>query len=656
MVAYDAVDGGDADPMLDATSDVPQRWQSFGRFCAIIGCVSAILLASLLLVTSSPRRVTAWINVSISNADDAEAVSRAERAYLMKAMSGGDGCNGFWDGCAADDGQGCTNHNPDRDATWCQEKCVADESSIMMRRRRRKMSSICGDAAEHKTGSTCICRPPPAPLPMPGFANWSFCGATIVLNNLDGADQDKPQQIRYQNVGTYKGDVLDLVVTPSGYPDKYVAGDASMNKIIDCYAVINTKTSTGLWWYFYKTGTDTKITSPDVDFFLSVSDLEQSASTPGRYDLVGFGINSDIKPYKYYVARPTALKIGRFPLQYRSVTISEDAVLADQLGVVDAVYEDEDIVEIPPKLTRTWTAAFSYGPYQDAHFVMHLVVAGEGDVVPPGGRNFVFSSSSDLVPRVWPLETTPTTTARPPTTTPKSTTTTTTMASLEWSFCNVKVKSNLGGTGPDTNAPEEIRFFGVADGIDLKVTGQPFDGEPYSGDVTMNKVVEDDSGCYAIVNIGGGMLGLDWQFVNSGTDDKADVLKFDITIGDLDGSGAGISDLRNKETLMIGPGLTGYPASFEVLNGTSLTMSHSIVPSMHDIVIFGGTKGVEDNKSDDYLPFDLFKTAVLSYNLKPYDPGHMIMSIALGDDNRFAGAGRNFVFKGGRGFSTSVGP
>merc|ERR1712178_625033 len=98
------------------------------------------------------------------------------------------------------------------------------------------------------------------------------------------------------------------------------------------------------------------------------------------------------------------------------------------------------------------------------------------------------------------------TTSQSTTPTPECTTTTTTMGSFEWSFCNVNVKSNLGGTGPDTNAPEEIRFFGVADGIDLKVTGNPVHGDPFSGDVTMNKVVEDDTGCYAIINTGGGML------------------------------------------------------------------------------------------------------------------------------------------------------
>merc|ERR1719436_2301911 len=46
---------------------------------------------------------------------------------------------------------------------------------------------------------------------------------------------------------------------------------------------------------------------------------------------------------------------------------------------------------------------------------------------------------------------------------------------IDWSLCDKSYKSNLGGLGPDTDAPEELRFYNITDegsegSIDLVIT------------------------------------------------------------------------------------------------------------------------------------------------------------------------------------------
>jgi hypothetical protein len=110
----------------------------------------------------------------------------------------------------------------------------------------------------------------------------------------------------------------------------------------------------------------------------------------------------------------------------------------------------------------------------------------------------------------------------------------------EWNLCHIKVSSNLGGRGPDTDKPAELRFHDVtnANGVGsvdlvLKAT---------SNYITRNTSINGVYHCFAIVNVasseeGTDSVDLDFGFVKAGTNEPVTFSLQYFTIYDMDTHG-----------------------------------------------------------------------------------------------------------------------
>jgi len=117
--------------------------------------------------------------------------------------------------------------------------------------------------------------------------------------------------------------------------------------------------------------------------------------------------------------------------------------------------------------------------------------------------------------------------------------------SVDW--CSATVTSNLGGFGPDTSAPPELRYAGIA-GVDTSEHVKSVDivVTALSGYKAKNPDVNGfnnggkpgNSGCFGIINLDdtgdGAKADLEFKFVESGTDNTVHVNMWEFLLYDID--------------------------------------------------------------------------------------------------------------------------
>jgi len=117
---------------------------------------------------------------------------------------------------------------------------------------------------------------------------------------------------------------------------------------------------------------------------------------------------------------------------------------------------------------------------------------------------------------------------------------------IDWDLCNKSYKSNLGGLGPDTDAPEELRFYNITDegsegSIDLVITAT----SEYTAKTVDNNGVH---GCFGVINVkssktGTNSVNFDFSTYKTGTYDPVSFSLQYFTLFDMDESDTAVESI-----------------------------------------------------------------------------------------------------------------
>jgi len=220
---------------------------------------------------------------------------------------------------------------------------------------------------------------------------------------------------------------------------------------------------------------------------------------------------------------------------------------------------------------------------------------------------------------------------------------------MDWSFKNaVIVANNLGGVGPNFSDPEEIRYQGVANEVDMVVTidkayqkgtystNPKIKPNPVTGVMEAGNSNNGWSGKFGQVNIQGGTsVAMKFSLVETGTNNLIDIApkeKVFFSVFDLD---------------------RGSPKDYEYVDFNTPVDSYSVTPTS-TVIISGDTKSLEgkagrfgtdsDNPTN---PLEMTQVQKDSAIWVTYQ-GRNTWSMTFGYDrsNGKLKAGRNLMFAG----------
>jgi len=332
--------------------------------------------------------------------------------------------------------------------------------------------------------------------------------------------------IRYNRIGVSAGRPIDLIVTAESYQASSPGSNGLKGQFGSVY--LDPGTSSELTFSFRDSSTDSPVVLDS--FYFSVADLDFSSSTREVVRIGGYE--------SYFAKRDNdmiieSLSDGRLQFTSKAIGVKCDNP-ADPMNLVVVECSNKGVVD---QSKRAATFLFT----RVSSFVVGLEVTTEGQ---GGGRNFMFSGRTSLVPDC--SETTTTTT----TTTLETTTMTTTAepdqclpegVDLDFTASTLAV-NNLGGMGPGSGEAM-MRFSRVGTSA-----GKPFDlvvtSANYGNDKPdNNKII----GGFGMVSIGvASSADLTFTFRDSETDSEVTLDSFFFSVSDLDYSS------NTKETLVSG--------------------------------------------------------------------------------------------------------
>lgn len=215
----------------------------------------------------------------------------------------------------------------------------------------------------------------------------------------------------------------------------------------------------------------------------------------------------------------------------------------------------------------------------------------------------------------------------------------------DWTFTHATVtQNNLGGVGPDTADTQEIRYSGVADGIDLILTtNKPYAVNPkikdYDGRMLDGAGNNGMNGKFGIVNVKGGTsVDMTFTLVEADTDTPVEIdpgQTVFFSVFDLDANRA-----TNKGKAFEFVKFTTPVDSYAVSDSTTVKLSGN----NNNLYARSGRYGSEDDNPTNPLEMtQLQKDSAVSITYK----GRNTWGMTFGEGNNPGKkAGRNLMFAG----------
>merc|ERR1719238_1038028 len=363
------------------------------------------------------------------------------------------------------------------------------------------------------------------------FVDWSLA-LQPTTNNLggEGPNDGDAEEMRLPKVKRVGGVDLDLVVriNEEKQDRPYQANNAGNNKVRDGFGITNVRAGgvAHLNFRFTRTGEDATWV-PDnthkLQFQFTIYDIDESRQVQ---EVVIFDTPVDhlylAEGHEFHLKRG-GINTEENPLYFTSSSPGNggDNPTDGPRNLDPKKNQTQRAIQVAYKDTAEWNITFQAEMFDSSKR-------------PKGGRNFMWAGGSDV-----PDAQACTEWAEP---------------TFPWALCDTNsqptvVNNNLGGLGPNTDQPAEIRYGNVAkyggNNLDLVVKAD----EGYKAfNVSRNTVIDDRSdasihGCFGAINVRhDSKATLTFTFVNSGTNDPA-------KIGEEDGFGFTVYDLdHNKQS------------------------------------------------------------------------------------------------------------
>jgi len=202
----------------------------------------------------------------------------------------------------------------------------------------------------------------------------SFDQSTVEYSNLGGGgpDLNSPEGVKYQNVATFNGRSIDLIINAVG---DYTAFKATKNGKNGKYALINMKKASSATFDFSLSGTDDGLPVAIDQFYFSVLDLDEGKRSKLREGLTVDGYASS------YLTEDTEIKM----------TTQGNGVVQFQSSMPG---NGKDNPKDPEKLNERQKNRAATFLFDSATTWRVQLEVGHG---PPSGRNFMFAGKSSVV-------------------------------------------------------------------------------------------------------------------------------------------------------------------------------------------------------------------------------------------------------------------
>jgi hypothetical protein len=225
--------------------------------------------------------------------------------------------------------------------------------------------------------------------------NIDFFGSTLKHSNLNGLGPDSgAQELRYENIGTFNGGVLDLVVTTSS---SYGSSATNTNGKNGKFGTINLRggVTADMTFTLVATGTSTPVELGEL--FFSMHDLDESFSRKMIESVYASDFNGYVvdKGIEFLVEHDSADGRTRFTSNHHGLAC-DNPTDPETLGPITCTYRDGE--KTVDQRKRTFMLVFK----KVSSFTLTFDVSClgvHGDTTCESGRNFLFSGSSSLKDR-----------------------------------------------------------------------------------------------------------------------------------------------------------------------------------------------------------------------------------------------------------------